>query len=150
MSGSTFFPSTTQKTRLLPWEDSQGKVWIEAVAGAALTALTPVFVICNEYGNVTAALSDVEDTLFVGVPIEDAESGDTVVLQIGGYIEDVITPSLSVSVGHAFKIYDGAIADVGADYTGSAGGEFAVCTEASTSSTTQNMMLYPFMILTST
>ena len=126
-------------------KDADGSVWVKAVAHAALTAKTPYRIIVNENGYVTAALANVTAQYYVGVPAENVSSGAEGWLQIGGLVEDMITPSLSVSVGHALKISAGAVADAGADFAGAAG-EFAVCTEASSSSTTQSCILVPEMI----
>ena len=138
------FDNVNQKVSFERREDADGKVWVEAVAHAALTAKTPYKIIVNEYGYVTAALNQDTAMYYVGVPAEDVSSGDEAWLQIGGALSDMITPSLSVSVGHALKINGatGAVADAGADYSGSTG-EFAVCTSASTSSTTQDVILVP-------
>jgi hypothetical protein len=128
--------------------DADGGVWMRAVPHGDLTAKTPYKVIVNEYGPVTAALADDTTYYYVGVPIEavDASEVDWCWMKIGGYIEDMVTPSLSVAVGHALSLDGGAVADAGADYTGAAG-EFAVCTEASTASETQCAILVPERIL---
>lgn len=130
-------------------EDAQGKVWIRAQAHGDLTADTPYKVIVNEYGYITAALADDTKYFYVGVPEQDVDSGDVAWIQIGGQVSAMITPSLSVSVGHALKMYDGAVADVNADYSGAAG-EFAVCRTASTTSTTQDVILIPERIINTT
>lgn len=130
-------------------EDADGKVWLKVQAHGALTAKTPYKVIVNEYGYITAALADDQNYYYVGVPEAAVDSGDEAWIQIGGYCTDMVTPSLSVSVGHALKMYDGAVADAGADYSGAAG-EFAVCTAASTSSTTQDVVLIPERIIGTT
>ena len=130
-------------------EDADGKVWLQVVAHDDLTALTPYKVIVNEYGYVTAALADDTNYYYVGVPAGAVDSGDICWVQIGGYIEDMVTPSLSVSVGHALKIDGGAVADAGADFSGGSS-EFAVCTAASSSSTTQDAVLVPERILATT
>lgn len=134
--------TTTFKASFLTRHDTDGTVWIEAIAHAALTAKTPYKVLANQYGRVTAALADDATFYFVGVPGESCSSGDRIWLQIGGECADVITPSLSVTAGHAFSIVSGAVADVGAAYTGLVS-QFAICQTTSTSSTTQDMMLVP-------
>jgi hypothetical protein len=144
-----FFPSSTQKAPTGVFREADGKTYVYAIAHAALTAKTGYLVILNEYGPVTIAQADGAFYCYVGFPNDTVASGALAKLQIGGLIEDAITPSLSVSVGHAFKLYDGAIADVGSDYTGAAS-EFAACVTESSSSTTQDMMLCGHMILTTT
>ena len=143
--GMVFKKTSTQYTKLLPREDADGKVWLQVQAHGDLTALTPYKVIANEYGWITAALADDQKYYYIGVPAAAISSGSIGWVQIGGYVEDVVTASLSVSVGHAFDVYDSAVADQGADYSGEEG-EFAVCTEASTTSTTQHMMLIPRIV----
>lgn len=137
------------KTSLKKTYGADQRVRVQVVAHAALTAKTPYKVIVNEYGYVTAALADDTNYFYVGVPESAVASGDTAWIVIGGPMEDVVTPSLSVSVGHAFTINNGAVADAGADYSGAAG-QFAVCQTASTSSTTQDMLLVPERIIGTT
>jgi len=122
--------------------DKNGGVWLEAVAHGSLTAKTPYKIIINENGQVTAALADDTNHYYVGVPAQDYSTGDLALLQIGGICEDVITPSLSVAVGHALSVDGGTITDVGADFSG-APSEFAACRTESTTSTTQDLMLIP-------
>lgn len=141
--------SSTLLAGLLKRYDLDGTVWIQAVAHAALTAKTPYKVIANEYGRVTAALADDTNYFYVGVPASAVASGDVCWLQIGGHISSMVTPSLSVSVGHALSILDGAVADAGADYSGAAG-QFAVCTTASTTSTTQDAFMIDERIIGTT
>lgn len=130
------------KTSMAKRFDADQTVWLQAVAHDDLDAKTPYKVIVNEYGYVTADLADDTNSYYVGVPAVDVDDGDLCWMQIGGPIEDMITPSLSVSVGHALEIEDGDVADAGSDYAGVAG-EFAVCQTASTSSTTQDALLVP-------
>jgi len=129
--------------------DSHGKVWMQAYAHAELTALTPYKIIANEYGQITAALADDTKYYYVGVPKTTVASGATAWLQIGGYVVDMVTPALDLEVGHALKLYDGAVADVGADYTGAAS-EFAVATVAGGAVSVQTVMLVPERILSTT
>lgn len=139
------------KARPLPQEDPDGTVWIDAVAHDTLTANTPYFIIADEFGNKTAAFSDVTVYCYVGVAktAEGLATGKKTRLQIGGYCEDMVTASLSMTIGHAIKVYDGTTADVGADYTGAAG-EFAVAYATSTTATAQDVYLVPERILTTT
>jgi hypothetical protein len=127
------------------WElihSADGKVRVPVVAHAALTALTPYKVTAGQTGRVTAALADDVSNYYVGVPEIAIASGAYGYVVVGGRMEDVITPSLGVTAGHAFSILDGAVADSGVVFTG-LDGQFAVCTETSTASTTQNMNLVP-------
>lgn len=135
-----FAPDSSSYATTEPRYDQDGKVYRQAIAHGTLTALTPYKLIFNEYGPVTAALADDELHYRVIIPLAAVASGALFWGQTGGPIDDVVTPSLSVSVGHAFDIFDGAVADQGADYSGEVG-EFAVCRTASTSSTTQDMWL---------
>ena len=129
--------------------DSDGTVWAKVRAHAALTAKTPYKITINQYGYVSAALADETAYILVGVPAAAIASGEDGWLQIGGYCADVITPSLSVTAGHAFSILDGAVADSGVVFSGLAG-QFAVCYTTSSSSTTQDMQLVPRVVLTTT
>jgi len=137
-----FEKSTTQYTPMLPWEDADGKVWIRCRAHDDLTAKTPYKVILDEYGYITAALADDVYNYYVGVPEANVDSGDFFKIQIGGYVYAMITPSLSVSAGHALSIYNGAVADAGADYSG-ADGQFAVNQVATDTATIHNVILVP-------
>ena len=129
---------------------ADGKVRMKALAHAALTAKTPYRIIWNEYGPVTTTIADDVHYFYVCVPEKDIDSGEVAELQIGGLVEDMITPSLSMEVGHAFKIFDGAVADVGSDYSGAAG-EFGVAvTATAVASTTQDCFLVPIQIIGTT
>ena len=128
--------------------DSQGKVWMQAYAHGALTALTPYFIIANEYGRITAAITDVTKYVYIGVPQAAVAADATAWLQIGGYVVDMVTPSLTVTAGHGLYIYNGAVADIGADYSGAAG-EFCVNTVTTAIGVEiHTVMLVPEQILT--
>jgi len=141
--------NTTIKAPFGKVEDADGKVWMYAIAHGTLTAKTPYMIIYNEYGPITAALASGAFYVYIGVPEVAGVSGEMVKLQVGGDISSMVTASLSVSVGHALNIAAGAVADAGADFTGVAT-QFAVCTAASTTSTTQDAVLVPERVLTST
>ena len=128
---------------------ADGTVRMQVLATSAIVAKTGYKVIWNEYGPVTAAQAD--DTTNYRMGYAEAAHDDATIFEIlvGGPIDDAITPSLSVSVGHALLMHNGAIADAGADYTG-ATSEFAVCRTVSTSSETQDLWLVPRMILSTT
>ena len=145
----SFVPSSTHKATFEPRYDSDGKVFLQAIAGAALTAKTAVSIVADEFGPVTLALNDSTTYYKVGYPIAAADSGDLVWLQHGGYIVDAITASITTVVGYGIEIHNGTVALVSADYTG-VDAEFAVCTEASGASTTHELMLIPRQILSST
>lgn len=142
MSLGSFKYTDTYKAPFLKRYDADGTVWIQAIAHGTLVAKTPYAIIANEYGSVSAALSNTAVKAYVGIPHQAAVAGDLVWFQIGGPIADVVTPSLSVALGHAFGVNNGAITDEAADYTGLVS-QFAVCTEASTALTVQQMMLVP-------
>lgn len=143
-----FVPSTTQKAPCGPGPvELDGKRYIWAIAHAALTAKTPYYVVINEYGNVTEALPAASKYGYVAVPNDTIASGALCKLQIGGYCEDMITASLSVGVGHGLTCNTGAVADIGADFSGAAG-EFACNVTDSTTSTTHTVILCGHMIIT--
>lgn len=144
-----FVPSAYQYNTFEKRYDADGKVYMKARAHGALTAKTPYKIIADEYGSLTGALADDTKYYYVGFPLAAVDSGADAWLQIGGYIDDMITPSLSVAVGHSLVMFGGAVADGGADYSG-AGGEFAVCATASTTSETQDAMLIPERIIGTT
>lgn len=141
MSDNIFGYTDSMKAPLGKTFSADGKVYMYAVAHANLTAKTPYLVLANEYGAVTGATTATHGG-YIGVPTEAVTSGDVAKMQIGGLVTDMITPSLSISVGHACSIASSVVADTGADYIGAAA-EFAVCTTASTTSTTQDVMLVP-------
>ena len=138
----SFAKSDEQYTTFEKRYDADGTVWMQAYAHGDLTALTPYKIIANEYGNITAALADDTKYYYVGVPAAAVSSGDIAWLQIGGYCADVVTPSLSVTAGHSLLLYDGAVADGGADFSGVAG-EFAVNVSTTTSATAHDVILIP-------
>ena len=124
-----------------------GEVYMYAIAANAIVAKTPYQITVNEYGPLAASLTDITVLMWVGIAVEAASTGDLAKFQIGGYCADVITPSLSMEVGHGLSINDGAVADLGADYSG-APGEFAVAVTATSTATAQDMILVPQRILT--
>lgn len=122
------------------WQDADGKVWVRAKTHTTLVANTPYKVTADEFGYLTCAVTTECANFMIGVPNAATSSGVYVDIQVGGYVAAMITPSLSVSAGHALYLNGEAVADKGADYTGS-GTEFAICTTASSSSTTQAVIL---------
>ena len=97
-------------------EGADGKTFMEVVPHGDLVANTPYKVIMGRYGLTTAALADDATTFFVGVPeaAVDASEVDTCLVQIGGPIDALVTPSLSVTAGHSLTINTGVVADGGA------------------------------------
>lgn len=140
MGNITFLYPSYQKAPSEFRIDPDGKVWVQAVAHGTVTAKTPYKVVPDEYGWKTAALTGDTGEYMIGVPAVTKTIGLLVWMQIGGYLEDMITASLSVSLGHGLYIYGGAVADSGQDYSG-VFTEFAICAEASTTSTTQTVWL---------
>ena len=125
-----------------PWDisyDADGKGWMYAIAGGTLVANTPYLIVADEYGPITGATTATHGG-YIGVAESAAVAGDYVRLQVAGPVAALITPSLSISVGHGLSIASSVVADSGADYIGSAA-QFAVCTVASTTSTTQAIVL---------
>ena len=140
MGGSNIYAGNT--VVLAPWGisyDADGKGWMYAIAHGTLTAKTPYLILANEFGPVTSATTATYGG-FIGVMPKDGVSGTKVKLQVAGLVEDMITPSLSVSVGHALSIGTSVVADVAADYLEKAA-EFGVCVTESTTSETQDVML---------
>ena len=145
-----FARSSTQYTPLVPKQDGDGKVWLKVVAHDTLVAKTTYKVIMNEYGWVTAALADDVLEFYVGVSNVAQASGDEFWIQIGGYCASMVTESMTVTAGHAIKMYDGVTTDAGADYSG-ADGEFAVnCVTTTVAATVHNVILVPKIILNTT
>lgn len=128
---------------------ADGTVRMTVLATGSIAAKTGYKVIWNEFGPCTAAQADDVFEYIMGYAEEAHDSGDYFEILVGGPIDDAITPSLSVSVGHALIMINGAAADVGSDYTGAVG-QFAVCRTESTSSTTQDLWLVPREITATT
>jgi len=148
--GVFFVPDAYTKATFEKRYDSDGKVFINAIAIAALTAKTPVAVIADEYGPCTKAIASAAWYCRIGVPLAAADIGDSVWLQHGGYCAAVTTANITSVVGTGIEVDGGVVTLVGTgDYTGNVE-EFAVCTEASGASTHHELMLVPRQILTST
>ena len=123
--------------------DSDGKVWIQAQAHGTLVAKTPYQIIVNEFGNISAAVSDVESYTHIGCPQAAASSEDILWFQIGGYIADMVCSSDTFAVGDGIKKFDATVVSVDADFTGAVG-EFAVAAElVAQAATAVNAMLVP-------
>lgn len=141
-----FVPTATQKTTFELRYDADGKVFHNVVAHAELTAKTPIKITVNEFGPVTAALANEATYSYVGVPLGTIASGALAWIQIGGYITDVISTSLTIAVGNALNITTGAVADAAADYAGLVA-EWAVNITPVGASTTHTVILVPKMVL---
>lgn len=143
--------TSTIKTTFEKRYDADGKVWLQVIPHGDLVAKTPYWVTVNEFGYVSIAMTDVVPYAYVGVPeaAVDASEVDYCWLQIGGQLDGMVTPSLSVSVGHALNINGGAVVDSGVDFTGLAG-QFAVCRTESTTATAQDVLLVPERFLSVT
>ena len=125
-----------------PWDitwDADGKGWRYAIAHTTLVKNTPYLIMADEFGPLTAATTAASGGM-IGVPDEAGVSGAKVKLQVAGRVTAMITPSLSVAVGHAVSIASNVVADVGADYLEKAS-EFGVCKTASTTATTLDVIL---------
>lgn len=145
-----FVPSSTQKATFEHRYDSDGKVFINAIAIGVLTAKTPVAVIADEFGPCTKVIASGAWYCRIGVPLAAASIGDSVWLQHGGYCAAVTTASITSAVGEGIEIDNGFVTLVASgDYSGAVE-EFAVCTEASGADTHHELMLVPRQILTST
>lgn len=126
---------------LYPKYGQKGEVFRAARAHTTLTTGTPYRIKYDEYGPVTAALADDTDTYRVGVATGATKAGEIAWLQTGGYYAGMVTPSLSVSVGHGLGVTDGVVADSGADFDDLHGSIFAVNTVATTTATSHNVIL---------
>lgn len=136
--------------RTLEWRyDGNNKVWVYCYCEGGATSKTPGMVQFYEGGYRYVAMADNEHTYLVGVPDGTVASGLYSWVQIGGPCDDVITASLSVSVGHALSILNGAVADAGADFSGAAG-QFAVNRTETTSAAVHDVILVPKYVLGTT
>jgi hypothetical protein len=147
MASVAFNKSSTQYATFEKRFDSNGKVWMQVQAGGTLVAETPYGIVINEFGNVTQALPAANKYIHIGVPENAVTSGVIDWIQIGGYKVAMITASLSVAVGHGLTCATGAVADIGADFSGAAG-EFACNTALTASQTIHTVILWPEKIIT--
>jgi len=129
--------------------DADGTVWAKVTYTNDGVAKTPMMVQVTELGYEALDLADNTNRYLLGVPDKAYATGVEGWIQVGGPCDDVITPSLSMALGHALGITDGALVDVGADYSG-ATTNFAVARTATTSATTQDLMLVPLVALAAT
>lgn len=136
------------KAGFLKRYDTDGTVWVQAIAHGTLVAKTPYGIIVNEYGQVSAALTNTAASIYVGVPHQAAVAGDLVWFQIGGPLTGMVVLNLEVAVGHALTVANSTIVDSGVDYTGLVS-QFAVCTEATAAGADLiNVILVPERVIT--
>ena len=129
---------------------NDGRGYVLAYASEALTAKTPYALIWGQYGLQAEATADDTRSFIIGVPEDSFASGTKgCKIYVKGIVEDVITPSLSVTAGHAFGILNNVLTDVGAAYSGAAT-EWGVCATTSTTSTTQDIILTGHLITNAT
>ena len=129
--------------------DADGKVWIRCKYVHDGVLNTPMVVVADENGYAAYDMSDTTANCYIGVSAKAYATGAEGPIQIGGRVSAMVTGSLSMAVGHGLLVHDGAVADAGADYYGNTS-EFAVAITASTSATTQDVLLIPERILTTT
>lgn len=145
------FQSSGQLTAPMAFrEDADGRVIIIARAHTTLTAGTPYRVKIDEYGYFTAAIADDADSYRVGIAKTAATTGTLVELVHGGPYSGMVTGSLSMAVGHGLGIRGGSITDEGADFDDLSDAVFALAYSASTSSTSQDVIMVPEVITAST
>ena len=113
-----YVKTTYTRTPIEPWTDSDGKMWVWAYAHAALTAKTPYKVVFDEYGFVTAALTTASGKCYIGFPQTTGVISTKVKMQVGGYIANAITPSLTGVAGYGCYLTGGVLGITGADYVG--------------------------------
>jgi hypothetical protein len=123
------------------YDAENGAAWYFVKSHGTLVAKTPYARSWDETGYLSAAVPSTATFKWVFiVPHQAAVVSDLLLMQFAGFITAVVTPSLSMGVGHAFGVAAGAITDEGADPTLDED-EFAVSTAATTSATTHNMWL---------
>lgn len=120
-----------------------GKVYVYALAHSTLTAKTSYRIGQDEFGFLTAShgAGNTSRVFRVGINTSGAvTTGNRAKLLVKGFFSSMVTPSLSVSAGHALAITAGVIADVGADY-GDVVTQFATCVTTTTSIETCSVQL---------
>lgn len=129
--------------------DNTGKAWIWVKAHANLTAKKPYQMMWNQYGPVTKDITDEAVYHYIVVPEEAVGSGEYAWMQVRGFIEKMICTAGNHTAGHAIKKHDATIVTTGAAPSGAAS-EFAVATEAGTSVTSIDCILFGDRILGTT
>jgi len=136
-----FFRQTTQQLTPIGFDyDDNGKVWLHAVAHAALTADSPYKVVPGQNGYVTQAIaSGTTEVCFVGFAAKAWATADIARLQIGGEIDDVtLTTGTTYTAGDYVTLVAGAFTQATSD---NVAGQFAVVTETATGAGDPNLML---------
>lgn len=156
----SFVHTDEQQMSILPREDADGKLWLYAEARATCTAAYPVMLSPGYaggtlsvgwgyradaiYNTATASLGAGArvDKMFIGIPNETIESNSWGWFQIGGQCDDVVTASITGSLGGYFCIKDASVANAGDGVSASfTANVFAVCTVAASRSTVHDMYL---------
>jgi hypothetical protein len=124
-----------------------GEVWANVLFSNDAVALTPMRVDFNEDGMKAIDIADDTDVYFVGVS-HVAKGTDTIGwIQIGGPVDDMVIPSLSVTKGYGLTIVGGAVASYGAAYQQiGAGHVFAVARETIAAATAIDTYLIPLQV----
>ncbi|MFH2075822.1 MAG: hypothetical protein ABIJ57_10845 [Pseudomonadota bacterium] len=125
--------------------DADNTIWAYCYAENGATAKTPGKLEAFEAGWRYKAIDSNTHQYYVCVPPATMTSASYGWVQVGGPFDSMVTPSLSVSVGHALGIGGALVKDVGSDYSGGAT-EFAVCRTATSSIATCSIWLVPRMI----
>ena len=129
-----------------PEYNADGRVYLYARAHTTLTAATPYRIKYDEYGPFTAALANDQDTYRVGVALAATPTDAIAKLVHGGPYSGMVSASLSMALGHAVKVAGGAVADEGNDFDDLHDNMFGLAYTASTTSTTQDVILIPEVI----
>lgn len=125
------------------YDAENGAGWLIAKSHGTLVAKTPYGLTWDETGYLTMAVPSTNGVLtHIVLPHKAAVADDVLKFQVVGYISAMVTPSLSLSAGHAFDMdTNGAVADAAADPDGTSS-EFALSTAATTTATTHNAWLF--------
>ena len=128
---SVFTRGTNLYTTMRPIEWGDGTWVMQVQAHGVLTAKQPYKIIYNQHGCITAALADDEYYFYVGVPFAAVASEAIDWIQVGGVCPSMIVAALTMTAGDAVKMYDGAVVDTTAAFTGAVG-EFGICYTSTT------------------
>jgi len=120
----------------------EGRQTVLVDAHGALVANTPYMLMFDQNGYLSAAVVDSGTIRYrIVVPRETiAAAGDEFRGQIVGRVNNLVTPSLSITAGHALEIHNALVADEGGAYDGSPN-EFGIQNVTTTSATAQDMTL---------
>lgn len=134
-----FRKSTNQYTAMASRIDDNGAEWIQVEAHGAITAKTPYKIVMSGSGYLSAALASGTTLCMYGVAESTYATGDIGWFQIGGYAEDIVTPSWVTSVDQFYGLTSGVFQAIGS-FTANV---MAVGVEAASASTTNSFMLIP-------